>query len=89
MSSSGMLRRAALLRTDVSKELISELGTTLAVTTKCVLLLSLCRLLVTANVVPRLPILVILMLEALYSSKTSALARATQRNIPVHDILYI
>jgi hypothetical protein len=40
------------------------------------------RLLVTANVVPRSLILVILIMEALSSSETSVLTRATQRNIP-------
>jgi hypothetical protein len=40
------------------------------------------RLLVTANVVPSSLILVNLMMEAPRSSETSALTRATQRNIP-------
>jgi hypothetical protein len=71
MPSSGMLRRVALVRTDVSEELsasfirvtrISELGTTLAV---LVFLRSVRRLLVTASVVPSSPILVTLMKEAL------------------------
>jgi ABC-type taurine transport system substrate-binding protein len=64
MVSSGMLRRMALVRTDVSGELsasirvtIGELGTTLA----------------TASVVPSSPIVVILMKEALSSSETSVL----------------
>jgi hypothetical protein len=46
------------------------------------------RLLVTANVVPSSPILVTLMMEALRSTKTSALTRATQRNIPENTILH-
>jgi hypothetical protein len=65
-----MLRRVALVRTDVSKELstsiiretrISELGTTLAVTSNLVFLRSVCRLLVTGSVVPNSSILVTLM----------------------------
>jgi hypothetical protein len=77
MVSSGMLRRVALVRTDVSEELrasfirvliISGLGTTLAVTSNRRTLRkntsSVRRLLVTASVVPSPPILVTLMKEA-------------------------
>jgi hypothetical protein len=80
-----MLRRVALIRTDVSEELsasfvwvtrIGELETTLAATSnrrtlRKKYLRSLRRLLVTANVVPSSPILVTLMKEALRSSETS------------------
>jgi hypothetical protein len=74
MASSGMLRRVALVRTDVSEELsasiirekrIGELGTTLAVTS--------------TRLVPSSPILVILMMEALGSSET--LQRASVANV--------
>jgi hypothetical protein len=72
MASSGMLRRVALVRTDVSEELsayfirairIGGLGTTLAVTSKR-------------------------RKEALSSSDASVLTRATQRNIPEDAILH-
>jgi hypothetical protein len=45
------------------------------------------RLLVTANVIPSSLILVILMTEALLSSETSVLTRATRRNITEYEIL--
>jgi hypothetical protein len=85
MASYGVLRHVALVRTDVSEELsasfirvtrIGELGTMLAVTSNRRLLL------VTASVVPSSPIFVTLMKEALSSSETSVLTRATWRNIP-------
>jgi hypothetical protein len=77
MVSFGMLRRVALVRTDVSEERsasfirvtrIGELEATLAVT--------------------RPPILVTLIKEALGSSEMSVLTRVTRRNIPEDTIIH-
>jgi hypothetical protein len=90
MPSSGILRRVALLRTDVSEVLcasfirvtrIGELRTVLAVSSN--------RRTLRINIKPlsSLPVLFTLMKEALSSSETSVLTRAKQRYISEDSIL--
>jgi hypothetical protein len=100
MVSPGMLRRVALVRTDISEKLsasiirvirIADLGTTLAVTSNRHMLrrnTSVLRFLVTGSVVPISPIHVTLIKETLNFSETSVLTRATRRNIPEDPILH-
>jgi hypothetical protein len=90
MASSGMLRCVALVRNDVSEELSASIITVTRIGvlgTYFVFLRSVRRLLVTANV-PSSTILVTLMMEALPSSETPVLTRATRRNIPEDVILH-
>jgi hypothetical protein len=91
MESSGMLRRVALVRTDVGEELSAYFIKVTRIggpgTTYLVFLRSVRPLLVTASIVPSSRILVTLMKEELSSSETSVLTRATRRNIPEDIIL--
>jgi hypothetical protein len=75
---SGMLRRVALVRTDVSEE-----RSTSIISSIC----SVHQLLVTDNAVPSSSFLVTLLKEALSSSETSVLTKVTWRHIPEDGIL--
>jgi hypothetical protein len=77
MVSSGILRRVALVRTDGSEEISASFIRVTRVG----------RLLVTASVVHSSLILVALMKEALCSSETSVLTRATRRKTQEYTIL--
>jgi hypothetical protein len=82
MAFSGMLRRVALLRTDVSEELTASI---IRATKK--FLRSVRRLIVMADILSS-PTLVTLTMEALNSSEMSVLTRATWHNIPEEAILH-
>jgi hypothetical protein len=79
MLSSGMLRRVALERTDVSEERIASM-----IRVK----ISVLPLPVTANLVPNSLILFILMMKATRSFETSVLTRATRHHIPKDGIIH-
>jgi hypothetical protein len=80
MVSSGMLRLVALVRTDVSEEPSAAIN-------RVTIIGVIVKKRAAVSVVPSSPILVTLMKEALGSSETSILTRATRRNIPEDDIL--
>jgi hypothetical protein len=97
MPPSVILSRVAVVGTDVSEECIvsittlteiGELGTTLAVTSNPSTLGGTFQFLVAVNVFPSSPILVTLMMEAICSSKTSGLTRATRHHIIEDGILH-
>jgi hypothetical protein len=77
MSFSGMLRRVAVVRTDIPEERIASF-----------IRVCVSRSLITANVVLCSPILVILMTEAIRSTETSVLTMATRRNMQEDGILH-
>jgi hypothetical protein len=76
-----MLRGADLIRTGVSEERIASIGKVTKIGAKKLLLLLLIA-------VSNAPILVTLMMEAMFSSETSVLIKATWRNIPKYGILH-
>jgi hypothetical protein len=84
MPPSGMLRRVALVRTDISEELSASFN----MVTMIGALGAMLRMLLRCSVVPSSPILVTLIKEGLRSSETSVLTRATRRNIPEDAILH-
>jgi hypothetical protein len=84
MPSSGMWCHVVLVRTDVSEERIASI---IRAKRKDEVLRGVLRLLVTAKLIPITPICFTLIMEALRSSETSVLTRATQRNIPEDGIL--
>jgi hypothetical protein len=75
MPSSVVLRRVALIRTDVWEERSASISRVR-------------RLLVTASIVPSTQIRITLMIEGLRSSETSVLTRATRRNNPENGNLH-
>jgi hypothetical protein len=85
-----MLRRVAVVRTDVSEERIASIIRVKRIRellSYYIFLHSVLRFLVIANV-HRSPILVTMRIEAIRSSETSVLTRASRRNIPEDGSLH-
>jgi hypothetical protein len=91
-----MLRRVALVRTDVSKERIASImrvtrigdpGTTLAVTINRSIMVNVPWLTVTVKVSIS-PILLNLVMEEIRPFGMSVLTRVTRRNVPEGDIIH-
>jgi hypothetical protein len=83
-----MLRRVALVRTDVSEENVTSIIRAKKICKlRKAFLCSVLQLLVTANVIPRSLILLTLMMEAIVSSDMFVLIRATWGRIQEDGIL--
>jgi hypothetical protein len=82
-----MLRCVALVGTDVSEERSPSIIRVTRICELRIFLRSMCQLLVTANI-PSSPILLTLMMEALHSSVTPVLTRATRHDIPEDSIFH-
>jgi hypothetical protein len=83
MPSSGMLRRVALVRIDVSEERIASIVRVTVTSNQSTLQkIIVLQLLITVNDVPSSPILVTLMMVAIRSSESLVLIRVTQRKNP-------
>jgi hypothetical protein len=87
MPSSGMWRRVALVRTDVSEEHIASIIRVTRIR-KLIFHRSVLRLLITANIVPSSSNVITLIMEAIHPPESSFLTRGTRRNIPEDSILH-
>jgi hypothetical protein len=72
----------------LDRRLVGSRACSIIKETRIVFVHSVRRLLFTANIVPSLPILVTLIMEAIRSSETTVHTKATVRYIPEDDILH-